>query len=73
MLAIVNCLAGNSKFTGHSRRLHTSLVFTLDCNLTREGKMDFPSNQLTLYMLEFERYHLRAYIKGEYTIYLMLC
>src|SRR4051812_17571553 len=35
--------------------------------------MDFPSNQLTLYMLEFERYHLRAYIKGEYTIYLKHC
>ena len=24
-------------------------------------------------MLEFERYHLRAYIKGEYTIYLKHC
>src|ERR1043165_4209363 len=35
--------------------------------------MDFPSNQLTLYMLKFERYHLRAYIKGEYTIYLKCC
>src|SRR3954471_7678998 len=35
--------------------------------------MDFPSSQLTLYMLEFERYYLRAYIKGEYTIYLKHC
>src|SRR4051812_44712752 len=35
--------------------------------------MDLPLNQLTLYMLEFERYHLRAYIKGEYTIYPKHC
>src|ERR1044072_3180349 len=35
--------------------------------------MDFPSNQLTPYMLVFEGYHLRAYIKGEYTIYLKSC
>src|SRR3954464_12471795 len=35
--------------------------------------MDFSSNQLILYMLEFERYHLHACIKGEYTIYLKHC
>ena len=53
MLAIVNCLAGNSKFIGHSRRLHISLVFSLDFNLSREGLMDFPSNikgEYTIYL-----------------------